>query len=212
MVLLPVSYFPPVWYLGAILLKGGLKINGYERFVKQTIRNRCHILTASGVKPLIIPMDHKGLYGKQIHEVQISYAEPWKRQHLRALDAAYNRSGFYDFYRDDLKLVFDIAGTSLVEFNSLLLKKIISWLRADHLEIEVTLNGMESGSDFENRLKLLCDSGDPQLKNAVKPYLQVFSDRLSFQGGLSVVDLIFNYGPAAIQILHNTSFAEAGRD
>ena len=53
----------------------------------------------------------------------------------------------------------------------------------------------------ENDLRI-CLSKNEVNKKEMKPYYQVFADRHGFISNLSVVDLLFNEGPSAINYLN----------
>ena len=50
------AYLPPVQYVAAMLQHADTQIETKETFPKQTYRNRALIMTAGGVRPLIVPV------------------------------------------------------------------------------------------------------------------------------------------------------------
>ena len=55
-VLLPSSYFGPIEYYAFLSKCNNVYIEVQENFVKQTIRNRCYIMSANGKLRLTVPV------------------------------------------------------------------------------------------------------------------------------------------------------------
>ncbi len=167
----------------------------HEYFVKQTLRNRTHILSPNGVQALIIPVKHENRTKTSVKDLKISNDSNWQRQHWRSLDAAYRRSAFFEFYVDDLIPFYEKEFTFLYDFNA----AVLDWLLGVYkINIQITGN-----SGYEKELpasatdcRTLCDTGVPLLNNTEKSYPQVFSYKETFTPGLSAYDLVFNMGPA----------------
>ncbi|MFM7078837.1 MAG: WbqC family protein, partial [Bacteroidota bacterium] len=106
MLLLPTAYMPPASYL-SMVVSGNASLFLNERFVRQTIRSRMHILSPNGVQALVIPVSHDNLNRSETKNVRICYESHWPRQHVRSLQAAYGKSAFFDFFEDDLKTIYE---------------------------------------------------------------------------------------------------------
>ena len=142
--LLSTAYLPPVDYFRAMITYGGYTMERFENYQKQSYRNRCHIYSANGAIPLIVPIirtekgqQHSdslnGQYGLQykqlITEVKIDYSKQWQKQHWRAIHSAYKSTPFFDYYQDDIYLFFSsIKEERLFDLNSKLVSVILNIL------------------------------------------------------------------------------------
>ena len=197
MILLSTAYLPPIEYLSAFMQDDDIFIEQHENFVKQTYRNRCLIPTANGVLSLSIPVKKNGLHNCPIRETQIDYSQPWQRTHWRAIEAAYNASPFFLYYRDYLEAFFlQQTISSLFDFNIQLLDLLLK-LFGIKKEYAFTT---EYNSSYEERHKDFRQIISPKVAEdivKIPPYRQVFSDRVGFLPKVSCIDLLFNEGKLA---------------
>ncbi|MDD3687429.1 MAG: WbqC family protein [Bacteroidales bacterium] len=197
------SYFPCIQYVSKFLLHDKIIIDIHENYQRQTYRNRCRIQAANGVYDLSIPV--KKNHHKKIKDVEIDYSELWQKNHSRAILSAYKNSAFYEYYIDEFNFVFSQNHKFLIDINQKILDKTISILKIK--------SRYSHSKDFINPSSL-CDYRElitPKGKNTVddlefKPqtYIQVFSERHGFNANLSILDLIFNEGPASIITLQKS--------
>lgn len=202
-ILLSTAYLPPVQYMSALLSADKVFIEAHETYPKQTYRNRCVILSANGPLPLVIPVikpkgNHTG-----ITEAIIDYSTGWNRNHWRAIESAYRTSAYFDFIADVLKPFYSNPFNTLWVFNHELLKAIL-----DFLELPVNIN-------FTSSFHKTAPEGVLDLRFAISPkvkmpktglpttlpYFQVFEHRFGFIPNLSIIDLLFNEGLMAREIL-----------
>jgi hypothetical protein len=198
--LLPSAYLPPVSYLAEFAGNDAAEIDGREHFVKQTIRNRCHILSPNGIQPLIIPVVHDDRTRKPMEEIRISYDHPWQRQHWRSIEAAYRRSAFFEFYQDDFEPFYRERFEFLMDFNSGLLKLVLQWLGMKN-ELKTTEIFVPYHAHDRQDKRTFYNSGTPENAPNHQAYPQVFSSKYGFVNGLSIIDLIFCVGPASGEYL-----------
>ncbi len=194
------SYLPPVWYIKKISSTDVIQIEHHEYFVKQSIRNRAHILSPNGIQSLIIPLTHLNRNKSAIKDIRISNDMQWQRQHWRSLCAAYQRSAFFEFYQDELVAYYEKKYEFLFDYNLELLQFILSQLHIQ-TKIENTLTYQEPSGILIDDYRAECDTGEPVMLTNQNPYPQVFSYKNNFTGGLSVVDLLFSMGPRSVDYL-----------
>lgn len=160
-----------------------------EHYVKQSWRNRCRILTASGPMDLRVPVVHgEDLYHTPVKDVLVDYSTPWVARTEYAIDSAYYNSPFFEYYRDELFTVLDSAPVTLWDLDL----QIIEFLcRKIGLKTGLRPTRGFHGADIDIHPKR-ASSYVP------KPYWQVFRHKYGFVAGLSVIDLLFNEGPESV--------------
>lgn len=200
---LTTAYFPPVEYFWAIAASDAVYIEQHETYQKQSYRSRCRIFATGGVETLSIPVLCAATHKMPVRDVRIDYNDPWLMRHKRALEAAYNSSAFFAYYRDELYAVLDRREPFLFDLNMRLLEVL---LRMTGLRREIRLTDYyepDAGpGDFRARIqpKYHGESLLSEYKKE-KTYFQVFSAGASFIPNLSVIDLLCAEGPDAISYL-----------
>ncbi len=196
---LELQYLPCLDYFACILHYDHVWIDVNERYVKQTYRNRCNVLTANKVDTLTVPVviANNGL----TRDVKVDYSQDWIRRHLGCFQSAYGKSPFYEYYAPELKGVFEKKYTYLVDLNYDLLTIC---LRLVGIKNKVTyiLSGDENGSlGVVDEVSQLNNKKNQGIYKYYKPepYYQTFGN--DFVSNLSIVDLIFNMGPEARSVL-----------
>jgi hypothetical protein len=175
-----------------------------EHYTKQTYRSRCHILGAGGVQALSVPVVKNHGHKMPIRDVQIDYAERWQQQHWRALTAAYNNSPFFAHYADDLRPLYERRERFLFDLNCTLLEQIIKWLG---LSVTIAYSvDYQRVTHFDYRYSISPKCAATQAGGGFQPqpYYQVFGERFGFTPNLSIVDLLFNEGNEAREILRRS--------
>lgn len=198
--LIELHYLPSVAYFSAISAAKKIIIEKHEHFVKQSYRNRCHILTAQGVERLIVPLTSRG--GKVlITEVRVDYAQKWLNNHWRTIESAYRSSPFFEFYADDLHKVLFKQHTFLYELNFELLTICLKWLKLD-VTLQESMAYEKIPADDTLDMRNVIHAKKPELyANHFRPvaYPQVFGNK--FAEGLSLIDLVFCEGPNSAQVV-----------
>ncbi len=167
--------------------------------MKQTYRNRCYILSPNGVQKLSIPLITVKKQ-KTIKDIKISYDENWQKIHWKSFEAAYRSSPYFEFYEDHFfSFYHEKKPTFLVDINEQLEQKIIKLLG-----LSVTVNKTIEYADCKTVTNDYRTSFSPKKQTllAFKNYIQVFGDRNEFAPNLSILDLLFNEGPNAINYLN----------
>ncbi|WP_233555676.1 WbqC family protein [Pontibacter oryzae] len=199
LLLTEIMYNPPVSYFWHALQAERLQLEAHENYIKQSYRNRCHVLTAQGVQPLSVPVVKGNSQVKTlITQIEIDYSQKWQQVHWRTIQAAYGRAPYFEFYSDYLKAVYDQQHKFLFELNVDLLKLYLKLLKLNR-NVDFTafyqVEAPSSVHDMRNRIhpKIYPDNLH------VKPYMQVFGKQ--FVPELSIIDLLFTQGPASLSYL-----------
>lgn len=202
--LLSIAYFPPLSYFLLLFKHKKAYLDSGELYQKQTYRNRCEILTANGKMALSIPVVRPRGHHSKIKDVRPDYKSNWHIKHIRAFEAAYSKSPFYEFYADEIFAPLHEKTPILWDLNLQLLHKIL-----DVLEISVEINELEEAhlhkksKDYRNIIQPKQDRGG--FISSLSIYTQVFSNKFEFIPDLSILDLLFNKGPEAYCVLKNSA-------
>ncbi|NBX38501.1 MAG: hypothetical protein EBR54_03680 [Flavobacteriia bacterium] len=115
--LFPTAYFPSIHYLKALChSQEPVEIEVHEHWIKQTIRNRCEILGASGIQPLTVPICHEK--GKQaMNDLRVDDSKNWRKTHWKSLVTAYGRSPYFEHYALEIEACIFAETDLLVEIN-----------------------------------------------------------------------------------------------
>ncbi len=200
MLVLPTSYFGPIYWFALYAQNSDLCIEHFENFKKQSNRSRCTIYGANASLALSIPL-RKWKNHTPIHEIEISYDENWQKIHWKSIESAYRASPYFEYYESNLSALFlNLKEKNLVGFNAKILKGITELLQLSQQGIP-TSSYVAQEPDWRI---ILNQKGDMILSNdKLERYPQVFEEKHGFIPNLSIIDLLFNLGPSAQQYLLN---------
>ncbi|MEN6619655.1 MAG: WbqC family protein [Rikenellaceae bacterium] len=193
------AYLPPIDYIRLVSVSESSFIERCENYQKQSYRSRCHIYSANGLLPLIIPVLRDNDHSVKISDIKIDYSKEWQKQHWGAIVSAYKSSPFFDYYQDDLFGFYQMQTSSLFDFNYNLLKTILDLIGVDY-RLEITKSYMHEYPDGDYR-ELIHPKRTGLNINENERYHQVFAHKHGFIPNLSIIDLLFNEGPNAISFL-----------
>jgi hypothetical protein len=197
-ILLSTAYLPPIEYFSLLSESDTALIEKEENYIKQTYRNRCYILSASGAQMLTVPVLEGSFHKTAIKDIRIDYSKRWTQIHLRAINAAYRSSPYFDFYYDDIEKIILTNSKFLLDLNFELLSFLIGALKID-INIKYTTH-FESTTNSANDYRYLITPKTGRLRDT-RQYSQTFSFASGFVKGLSMVDLLFNMGPDSVLYL-----------
>lgn len=204
--LLSTAYLPPVEYFFAAANSGKVLLEQCESYCKQSYRNRCNILSASGPEALSVPVVKVERDCRAVRDVRIDYDGQWLLRHKRALEAAYNSSAFFEYYRDDIFRVLDSRPKFLFDLNLELFETLLNLLEIK-VSIELTQEyetQRSDAADLRNRIHPKWKGSNLMEEYGFRrPWFQVFGEkgRQSFVPNLSVIDLLSAEGPDALSYL-----------
>lgn len=201
--LLSSAYLAPVQYYAKLMQYGGALVEQYDHYMKQTYRNRCVIATQAGVQALTVPVELSDKPKTDMRDVRISAHGAWQHLHWQSLVSAYENSPFFEYYADDFRPFYERRFEFLIDFNDRLCETV-----CDLLSLEVSISHT---TEYADASQLGADdfrdaihpkrSYDFDTSFVPQPYYQVFAARNGFRPNLSIVDLLFNEGPAALIVL-----------
>lgn len=220
------TYLPWLGYFDLIDQVDLFVILDNVQFEKQSWQQRNRIKTASGLQWLTVPVKFRGRFGQLISDVEIRDQEFW-RNHLRAIELAYRRSAYFEKYFPSLKtLLEELSARSLLELNLGLLRWLLNCLdirtplvsasslgqngRRTELLANICkavgateyISPIGSAAYLLSEQSILTELGiEIQFQNYEHPiYKQLFPP---FQPYASVVDLLFNEGEEALQVIRS---------
>ncbi len=198
MKLVELQYLPSPAYLA--LFDDDVIIEQHENFEKQSYRNRCRILTPNGIDQLTVPV--KGGNSKQlIRDIRIDYTQKWVNRHSRAIQSAYGKAPFFEYYFEDFSRVFQKQHKFLFDLNLDMLTVCRENLQIGG-EFVLSTTFKRKEEDDSNDLRSVIHpkrSYSETYRYQPKSYYQLFGK--AFVQDLSVLDVLFCEGPNAWQII-----------
>jgi len=194
-----IHYLPSIQYISLLLKQEKVCFEVFENYPKQTYRNRAKILTANGVENIIVPTMHQSGHKIFTKDVRIDYSQNWQKQHLGALQAAYGKSAFYEYFMPLFLDVYQKKSKFLLDLNIDLLLTIFKII-GKRVDFCYSDTFESDGANWFNRIT-------PKKELIVKHkfnYRQCFGTE--FVGDLSVIDLLMNEGRDAVSILSRIEF------
>jgi hypothetical protein len=196
-ILIHPSYFPSISHFVAIAQADLVTFEMEDHFQKQTNRNRMYVYSPNGIQLLNIPVKHSTEPHQKIKEVRLETAFDWQKQHFKSLEAAYRTSPFFEYFEDDIRIIFEKKHTFLMDLNletMALVSKCLG-LEFDYNETEEYFHTVTDKVDYRGLV-----NGKKDLSN-FDSYTQVFGDKHGYINNLSILDLLFNEGRYALDYL-----------
>lgn len=196
------QYFSPIILFKNSFEISNIEIDVYDRYQKMSFRNRLMIVGADGPIILSIPLLHGRNQRRPAREVKIDNARDWQGQHWKTIVSCYNRSPWFEYYRDGLEQLYLEKAEWLVDWN------LNCW---DWVTRQLSLR---VGSKFTTayqptydpvlyldwRNRLIPKSINKDFPDAIR-YRQVFEERTGFIPHCSILDLLFCEGKNAPVLL-----------
>jgi len=216
-------YLPWLRYFEKIARSDVFIVLDDVQYEKNGYQNRNKIKTAQGWTYLTVPIQKPTQ--RPILEIELDPRGDWREKHRRALEMSYRKAPHFNRYWPELAALYDQEWTRLAALNRAMLELFLR-----QLEIPTRLaysSELPTQGQATDRLAELCHAvgGDSYLSGAfaVHAYLdpavlQAAGIRLAFQEwtapeypqlypgagfipDLAIVDLLFNAGPRAREIL-----------
>lgn len=198
MLLIENQYFPAINYYLTLLNNSNIKIVEYEFFKKSTFRNRCIITGSNGPISLSVPVKSGRNQKALFRDVEVSYLEDWQTRHWRSILACYSRSPFFEYYQLSLFALFCLKEKYLFDYNLKIQEKMADILKID---LPGCLAIRPEPGETCTDLRDMCTPQNFLEAKMPGKYMQVFTGKTGFIPNLSILDLICNLGPAALDYL-----------
>ena len=194
------TYFPTITDFVAMVKAQGVMFEVDDNFLKQTYRNRTYIYGANGKLALNIPVIHSQKNRQKYRDVKIFNEEKWQSLHWKSLLSAYRTSPFFEYYEDDLQPLFNTKEDYILDYNFKCLDVIYSCLQLE-CNTSKSITYQKTVVDKTDLRHLVNAKKEPF--QHFDTYTQVFSNKYGFISNLSILDLLFNEGPNALNYLES---------
>lgn len=194
------------------------------QFEKNGWHNRNKIFSGEDSMWLTVPVHVK--FGMNLNEVRIDYSSNWIKKHEKSIEMNYGKSSFFDKYWSDFKKIYEKKHEFLINLNMEIIKKSIEIL---NIKTETILSSsLDIKEKKSARILQICqslnastyiagtlgknyiDTNDFEKKN-INVIFQNFQHPTysqkskSFLPNMAIIDLLFNEGNNAEQILKESS-------
>lgn len=218
------SFLPWLGFFHKIALSDIFLILDNTQFEKNSFSNRNKIRGGNGSFWLTVPVKLRGHLHKKIIDIEICENTIWRRKHLSAIENSYAKAPYYEKYIPFFQNCYSQEWRSIAELNGHMLKWLLKELgitteiyrmsdflftkRKSDLIIEICQYFNANVYIFGTLGKNYADV-DKFNNNNIKIYFQEYRHPLytqlydPFIPNLSIIDLLFNCGPGAGDILIN---------
>lgn len=187
------TYFPNILFFSKILNHNRIFFEINDNYIKQSLRNRTLIYHANGVLKLSVPVKYSSRKNRKFKDIEICNDTNWQKKHFKSIKFAYQSSPYFEFYENSFEKLFKKKEKFLIDIN---LKSIALLFELIDRKLEYTFtekyyeiyNGYTNSREISN-----FNFSDKSL--SFKKYTQVFETKFGFKENLSMLDLLFNYGP-----------------
>lgn len=196
-VLLECENFPCIAWYKMFLRNENIQIEQHEYFVRKSFRNRTVIAGPNGLITLSIPLKGGRNQKNVMKDIEISYDENWQTVHWKTIESCYRRSPYFEYYAEDIKMLFEKKHHFLVDYNIQCLQLVNQLLQVKK-ELVLTEKYEKIPIDtWVDARNVFDENTDMQLPY----YIQVFQDRIGFKSNLSILDMLFCDGRMLVEKL-----------
>ena len=214
----PPEYFPRLDYAALLLAADRFVVADTFPFSRQAWHNRTRLRTPEGWQWLTVPRRHAEA-GAPLLALPVDDAAPWTRTHRRTLRYDYGMAPYFEHYREGVEGLLGRPWPSLGALATASVQWAARQLRAETEVVRAsdlpgapgTLPAVWAALGAPAVLGTLPESAerDAERLAAFGPTVRalVFAEPErrqnfpGFVGGLGVLDLLFNYGPSAAEVL-----------
>lgn len=197
------SYLPAIGLMNKIALSDIYMHCGHCQMKPGTSHNHTYLGGAKQTIPV------KNNFGQSINDTE--FAGPnWKRKHLRTIYLAYGKAPHFERYFDDFKLLIEQPWERLGPMNMAIIEWLCLRLRIDTEIVDSRDFDIGDHEDPTDMLVDMCEAvgADHYLSNRNSKYVNenklathgithVWQDYQGKHGEASVLELLFNHGPEA---------------
>lgn len=201
-ILLSTAYLPNIQYFSKLLSGGEVHLEVWDKYQKQSFRNRCCILGANGPQDLVIPVKRPQGNNTLTRDILLDYDMPWNSTHWKAITSAYRHSPFFEIFEAELAPAFEKKMKFLLDWNLMLLDTLFI-MTGTSIPLRRTECYVQADEELQDYRESIHPKPQKQKEDSFFqpiPYFQVFQEKHGFVENLSFIDLLFNEGPQAIYL------------
>lgn len=220
------NFIPWIGYFYKVVKSDAFVILDDVQYTKNSFINRNRIKTAQGELWATLPVKMSGKFGQSIIEARIHNKTENVTKLLKTIEGSYKKADYFDDYFKQFRDLMENTGDNLLDVNM----ELLSWLfKILDIRVPVVRSSQMDCADIRSteRLVMICKklnasaylSGFGGVKyqeeevfgqNNIKllttdfkhpVYKQLWSD---FIPNMSILDLLFNCGPASVGLLKNS--------
>lgn len=195
-ILIEPHYFPSVAFWACYMQAEEVVLDIHAYYEKQTYRNRCEILTDKGVWSLSVPV--RKPWKRPLHAIEIDSRHVWQKDHIRAIEAAYRKAPFFEYFAPEILTVLEQPMTTLLQLQQQIMTICLKLLQLPN-RFTYSTNYYDARQAADLELLDMRNMLHPKKKTALnitcEPYTQNFGAK--FVPNLSILDLLFCMGPSA---------------
>jgi hypothetical protein len=197
-----IEFFPCIAYLTKIEQEKQITIELYESFVKQSLRNRCVVLSSNGLQNIIVPIVKNKEKRITTKEAEISYKENWQLKAWRTIFSAYGKSPYFEYYADEIQ---DILIKKKYKYLYELDLSIMMFIKkAFELSFQIGFTeDFNRDNNIRNYTSMFSIQSREEDGKGFEEYFQCFSYKFPFQKNLSCLDLLFCKGKEGGNYIRN---------
>ncbi len=216
-------YLPGIILFNKIALSDVFMFVGHCQYVKKSWHSRNRIQLGDKELWLSVPVETAGRFEQAINAT-FPANELWKRKHLGSIRQAYGKAPYFDLYYPQLEATIIAHSGSLSDLNISLIKLILVWL--DISTPVVDSRDYEIHGSKTAMLISMCravgathylsnqgsrayvdeaEMAEAEIEHCWQEFDHpVYPQSGSFIPNLSVIDLLFNVGPASAEIVRGS--------
>ncbi len=194
------------------------------QYTKRDWRNRNLLKTPQGLHWLTIPIEVKGQRFQLVKDAKISQAN-WGEKHWTTLQANYGRAPYFRSYREIFEPLYRNPGTVFLSEINFAFIQAVCQLLGIRTKLSFSMNYAFHKDAKNQQLVSLCEQAEathyisgPAAASYLDPlefekkkiqvsffdysnYPQYHQSHPPFEHGVSILDLLFNEGPAATRYM-----------
>ena len=207
-VIRPTEYWPPLASVALMLAADIVILADTFQYSRQSLQNRMRVRNPDGWQWVSVPLKG-GQHGRSQSLTRIRPVAGWRKRHWKSIQFNYSQSPYFDHYKDSVQEIYHREWGYLSTLNVATIRQVYAWLGGvSELYLASQLDGApDKVETIKSRwpcADLLSPATLAQPYSTQHLYFSPPSYRQAFTGfvsGMSILDMLFNYGPESATLL-----------